>query len=190
MAAPNIPWISPEEFLAHEEASEIKHLYYAGVVTAMAGGSFEHARLAMNLGGELYAALRGRDCGVLGSDVMFQTGSRDMLVYPDLMVICGPVSRMQGRANVVTNPVFVVEVLSPSTEAKDRGDKSHEYRTSPSVRQYALISQDKPRVEIHTRAEDGTWILSEVSGLDGEVAIASLGCRVPMAALYRGVLEG
>lgn len=172
-----------------EEASELKHMYYAGDVTAMAGGSYEHGRIAMNLGIEIGGALRDRDCAVLGSDVLLQTGSQDMMVYPDLMVMSGPVARMQGRPSVVTNPLFIVEVLSPSTEAKDRGDKSHEYRITPSVRQYALVSQDKARVELHTRAGDGTWILTEVSGLAGNVELASLGCQVPMAAIYRGVLD-
>lgn len=189
MAAPNLPFVSVEEFLDAEELSDTKHMYYAGLVTAMAGGSFEHALLAMNLGTQLNNALRGRGCSVVGSDVMFQTGSKEMYTYPDLIVVCGPVERMVGRRNVITNPVFLVEVLSPSTEAKDRGAKSHEYRLSPTIRQYALISPDKPMVEIHTRAENGQWWISEVMGLEADCAFSSLECSVPMAALYEGVLE-
>lgn len=120
---------------------------------------------------------------------MFQAGGEKLSVYPDVMVICGPVETMDGRPNVVTNPVFVAEVLSPSTEADDRGAKSHEYRLSPTIRQYALISQDRPMVEIHTRAENGQWWISEVIGLDAGCAFSSLDCSVPMAALYEGVLE-
>ena len=189
MAAPNFPWITADEFLDEEEVSETKHMYYAGVVTAMAGGSYEHARLAMNLGTQLNNALRGRGCGVVGSDLMFQTGSQEMYTYPDLLVHCGPVERMSGRPNVITNPVFIVEVLSPSTEARDRGAKSHEYRLSPTVRQYALISQHRPLVEIHTRTADGSWRIDEVIGLEAECVFSSLECSVPMAALYEGVLE-
>ncbi|MCX6603772.1 MAG: Uma2 family endonuclease [Acidobacteria bacterium] len=189
MAARRMPWISADEFLDQEALSETKHMYYGGVVTAMAGGTFEHGRLAMNLGGQLYGALRGRGCAVLGGDVMFQTGSLPMLTYPDLMVVCGPVERMQGRRTVITNPMFLVEVLSPSTEGKDRGEKSHEYRLSPTIRQYALVSQDRPLVEIHTRGADGNWWISEVMGLEAECAFSSLECSVPMAALYEGVLE-
>ncbi len=188
MAEPNLPYISVDEFLDAEELSETKRMYYAGVVTAMAGGSFEHALLAMNLGGELRSALRGRGCAVVGSDVMFQTGSKEMYTYPDLTVVCGPVERMAGRRNVITNPLFLVEVLSPSTEAKDRGEKSHEYRLSPRLRQYALVCQDKPLVEIHTRGEDGYWRIGEVSGLDSDCAFSSLDRSVPMAAIYEGVL--
>lgn len=189
MAAQHVPWISPDEFLEHEEASRTKHSYAAGIVTAMAGGSSEHAVLAMNLGSELRSALRGRGCRVVGSDLLFQTGSKEMYTYPDVMVVCGPFARMEGRINVITNPVFVAEVLSPSTEGFDRGAKSREYRASPTLMQYALLSQERPLIELHTRDHDGTWRISEVSGLEGECEFTSLQCRIPMAALYEGVLD-
>jgi len=144
----------------------------------------------MNLGSELRAALRGRGCRVAGSDLLLQTGNKDVYVYPDVMVICGPVVSMEGRPNVVTNPVFVAEVLSPSTEADDRGVKSRQYQATPSIRQYALLSQDRPEVELHTRGENGIWRISDVSGLDADCPFSLLECSVPMAALYEGVLEG
>jgi len=189
MAARHIPWVAPDEFLDLEEAAENKHLYSSGVVTAMAGGSPSHAFLAINLAAELRAALRGRPCRVAGSDLLFQTGSKEMYTYPDVIVVCGPLARMDGRPNVITNPVFVAEILSPSTEALDRGIKSREYRASPTLKQYALLSQDQPLVELHTRHEDGSWRISEVSGLDLDCAFSSLDCQVPMAALYEGVLD-
>ena len=188
MAAQQIPWISPEEYLRQEEASSTRHIYCAGVITAMAGGSLDHGTLAMNLGGELRSGLRGRGCRVVGSDVLFQTGSEEMFTYPDVMVLCGPVTTMPGRPHVVTNPVFVAEVLSPSTEGLDRGAKSSEYRASPSIRQYVLISQDQPWVEIHTRDEAGFWRISEVRGLEAVCDFTGIECRVPMAALNEGVL--
>lgn len=181
-------WISAGEFLEREELAETKHLYYAGSVTAMAGGTIEHGRIATNLIGEMYSALKGRDCAVFGSDVLLQTGSEAMFTYPDLMVVCGAVERMVGKRNVVRNPVFVVEVLSPSTEGMDRGLKSREYRLTPSIRQYALVSVDQPLVEMHTRGEDGQWRISEVAGLDGECEFPALGCRIAMAAVYEGVV--
>ena len=189
MAAPNIPWVSPDEYLDQEEVSPTKHMYHAGLVTAMAGGSYEHGRLAGNLIGELFSALRGRGCGVVGSDVMFQTGSREMFTYPDVMVICGPVAKLPGRPHVITNPVFVAEVLSPSTEGMDRGAKLREYRATPSLRQYAMISQDEPWVEIHTRDESGRWWISEATGLDGVCEFTGIDCVVSMAGLYEGALD-
>ena len=113
MAAPDPPWISVEEFLQQEERSETKHMYFAGLVTEREGATVEHAMLAMNLCGELYLALRGREYVVLGSDVLLETGSQEMLTYPDLMVFCEPAKLKSGKQNIVTNPTLVVEVLSP-----------------------------------------------------------------------------
>lgn len=189
MAARHFPLLSPDEYLDQEAASETKHMYYKGVVTAMAGGSFAHWRLAGNLIGMLYAGLRGGRCSVGGSELLFRTGSGEMFTYPDVTVVCGPMESIPGRKHVLTNPVFVAEVLSPSTEIIDRGAKVREYRASPTLRQFALISQDEPSVEIHTRDEAGIWRKSEVTGLEGECAFTGIDCAVPMAALYEGVSE-
>jgi Uma2 family endonuclease len=189
MAAQQFPLVSIADYLDQEELSPTKHWYYAGVVTAMAGGSPGHAFLAANLIGETRNALRGKKCRVAGSDLLLQTGRKEMYVYPDVMVFCGPIVPMEGRPNVITNPLFVAEVLSSSTAADDRGPKAHEYRATPSIQQFAFISQDRPLVEIHTRLEDGGWLIREVIGLDGECTFSSLDCSVAMTALYEGVLE-
>src|ERR1039458_1522394 len=143
MAVRHIPWISPAQYLDQEEMSSTRHMYCAGVVTAMAGGSLAHGLVAMNLGAELRAALRGRGCRVVGSDVLFRTGSGEMYTYPDVMALCGPVELLEGRPHVMTTPVFVAEGLSESTEGVDGGAKSREYRASRSLRQYALVSQER-----------------------------------------------
>src|SRR5271165_5076937 len=168
MAVSHIPWISPDEYLDREELSTTRHVYCAGVGTAMAGGSLAHGILAMNLGAELRAALRGRGCRVVGSGVLMRAGSGEMYTYPDVMVLCGPVETVEGRPHVIANPVFVAEALSPSTEGMDRGAKSREYRASRSLRQYALLSQEQPWVEIHTRDEAGFWRISETRGLEAD----------------------
>jgi len=189
MADRDIPSISVDEFLDAEETAETRHSYYDGAITEMEGSSVEHAFLRVNFCGELALALRRSGRRVVGSNLMFRTGSKRMFVYPDVMVFRGPVVTMEGRPNVVTNPIFVAEVLSPSTAADDRGAKSHEYRATPSIRQYALISQDRPLIEIHTRNEDESWLLTEVMGLDSECVFSSLECSVPMAVIYEGVLD-
>src|ERR1035438_10486925 len=94
-----------------------------------------------------------------------------------------------GGDSDLTNPVFVAEVLSESTEGVDRGAKSREYRASRSLRQYALVSQEQPWVEIHTRDEAGFWRISETCGWEADCEFTGIDCRVPMAALYEGVLE-
>ena len=135
MAARHIPWITPEEYLDREAVSKSKHMYHAGLVTAMAGGSLAHWILAGNLITALNNGLRGNGCHAGGSDLLFRTGSGQMFTYPDVMVVCGAMEPMPVRKHVLTNPVFVAEVLSPSTEALDRGAKSTEYRATASLRQ-------------------------------------------------------
>ena len=189
MAARHIPLSTSDEYLDREALSKSKHVYYAGLVTAMAGGSFTHWILAGNLITALHLGLRGSGCRVGGSDLLFRTGSGQMFTYPDVTVVCGPMEPMPGRKHVVTNPVFVAEVLSLTTEGMDRGAKSNEYRATRSLRQYALISQDQPWVQIHTRDEAGSWQISEVNGMDGVCAFTGIDCTVPMAALYEGALE-
>lgn len=196
MDAPNIPWVSPEEFLDMEEKSETKHHYFRGLVTphegestAMAGGTPAHSFLSSNLSSELRIALRKRNCRVANSDLMLQAGTAGLLTYPDVMVICGPLVRLPGKRNVITNPVFVAEVLSPSTEARDRGEKAQEYRRTPSIKQYALLSQSEPLIEVHTRNDDGSWRISEFDGLEATLDLTSLDCKIPLADLYEGVFD-
>jgi len=189
MAARHIPWITPGEYLDQEAVSKSKHTYHAGLVTAMVGGSFAHWILAGNLITALNIGLRGSGCRAGGSDLLFRTGSGQMFTYPDVMVVCGPMETVPGRKHVLTNPVFVAEVMSPTTEAMDRGAKSAEYRATASLREYALISQDQPWVQIHTRDETGSWQITEVTGLDGECAFTGINCVVPVAALYEGALD-
>jgi len=189
MAIRHIPWLSPDEYLDREAVSETKHMYFAGAVTAMAGGSVAHWTICGNLIAAIHAGLRGRGCRVGGSDVLFRTGSGEMFTYPDVAVICGAVETVPGRKHVVTNPVFVAEVCSPSTESKDRGSKLREYRASPALRQFILVSQDEPWVEVHTRDETGKWHVDDVTGLDAVCVLTGIDCAVPMAAIYEGALE-
>ena len=115
----------------------------------------------------------------------FRTGSGQMFTYPDVMVVCGPTEPLPGRKHVLTNPVFVAEVLSPSTEAMDRGAKPDEYRATELLRQHTLISQDQPWVQLHTRDEAGSWQSMEVTGLDGECVFTGINCKVPWRRFMR-----
>lgn len=178
-----------DAFLDAEERSESRHFYYDGVVTEMEGCSLEHAFLRVSFCAELAQVVRVRGCHVVGANLMLRTGSKRMFMYPDVMVFCGAVEMMEGRPNVVTNPVFVAEVLSPETEGFDRGVVAREYRGTPSILQYALISVNRPLVEIYTRGADGAWLIRDVAGVEGECEFSALGCSVPMRAIYEGVAE-
>jgi Uma2 family endonuclease len=187
MAARHLPRISPEEYLAMERGSEARHEYYAGQPYAMAGGSYAHALVIANLCGELRNALRGKPCRALSSELLFRAGSGRLYAYPDVMVFCGPVEFADERQDVALNPIVVAEVLSPATEAFDRGRKAAEFRKSESLQQYLPVSQDEALVEIHTRDTDGLWKISEVSGMDGVCELASIGVAVSLRELYGGV---
>ena len=155
--------MSYAEYLAAEEASDIKHEYLRGHVHPMAGGTPEHAALAMAVGIQLGTALRGKPCRVFSSDLRVRADETDLSTYPDLTVVCGHLQRSGVDQNAITNPTLIVEVLSDTTEAYDRGEKFAHYRRLPSLREYLLVSQREPRLELHRKNEAGRWELFEAS---------------------------
>lgn len=163
----------------------MKHEFLDGYVWAMAGGTLEHAQLAANLIGELRARLQGGPCKMFTADARVRVVATGLATYPDITVICGPIERDPEDANTATNPTVIVEVLSDSSEAYDRGDKFAHYRRIPSLRAYILVSQREPRVEVYRRNADETWTLEDArTGAD--VKVADL-CAVPVSAVYAGV---
>jgi Uma2 family endonuclease len=177
-----------DAYLDGEQRSEIKHEYLRGEVYAMAGGTPEHAALAMAVGAALTTALAGRKCRVFSSDLRVRVEATDLSTYPDLTVICGRFEHAAADPNAATNPTLIVEVLSDSTEAYDRGEKFAHYRRLPSLREYLLVSQREPRLEAYRRNAAGEWVLSEAGA--GEVLVlASLeGVRLETDAIYRDPL--
>lgn len=149
------------EYLAAERVSAEKHEYLRGEVFAMAGGTIEHGRLAAAVAGELGVALRGRRCVPFSSDVRIRVLATDRSTYPDVSVVCGSLERAPDDSEAITNPTVLVEVLSDSTEADDRGEKFAHYRRIPSLREYVLVSQRAQRIEVFHRAAGGSWTLSE-----------------------------
>lgn len=177
-----------EGYLAAERASDTKHEYLRGEVYAMAGGTPTHAGLAMAVGVALSNALSGRPCRVYGSDLRVRIDATDMSTYPDLTVICGRFEGADIDADAATNPILIVEVLSDSTEAYDRGEKFAHYRRLPSLREYLLVSQREPRLEAYAKNAEGAWVLSE-AGAGETLALRSLeGVRLQIDDLYRDPL--
>ncbi len=148
----------------------------------MSGGTDDHATIPMSLGAELRAALRGRGCRVMSSDIKVYTAGE--MYYPDVTVVCGPRQYYGGSRTVITNPLLVAEVLFPTTERKDRGEKFRDYITVESLMVYLLVSQDAPRVEQFSRAQDGRWDYSLISGLESLLDIPALGISLNMADIY------
>lgn len=136
-------FITSEEYLARERLAEFKSEYYDGQIYAMAGTSYRHSTIVMNLSGELYTQLRGRPCRPCVSDVRLRTKAADAYCYPDIMVICGEPQFAEAGFDTLLNPTVIIEVLSPQTEAWDRGGTFHYYQKIASLKEYTLVSQNR-----------------------------------------------
>jgi Uma2 family endonuclease len=190
MSAHPQPRLTPEQYLEIERAAEFRSEYYNGRMYAMSGGSLPHALVIANLSRELGIALKKRACLVMTSDLRLRVSPRGLYTYPDVVVVCGEPKFADDQKDTLVNPAFVAEVLSPSTEAYDRGFKSAQYRTIASLQEYALISQSEPRVELFRRQPAGGWLLSESVGLDAICRIESLECQIALADVYEKVTFG
>ncbi len=175
------------EYLAYEAASDARHEFHDGTVVAMAGGTLEHAALAAAVAGELRQALLGMPCRVFSADARVRITATRLTTYPDVSVVCGKVDSPADDPNAITNPTLLVEVLSESTEAYDRGAKAAHYRRIASLREYVFVSQTEPRVEVHRRNEHDRWELFE-SGLGQRAELASVGASLDVDALHANPL--
>ena len=176
------------EYLAFERSAHERHEYRNGEILAMTGGSYRHSLILANLIGELRNALKGKPCRALESNLRVRIPRTPLYTYPDASVICGEpqIDPNDDGLETVTNPRVILEVLSPSTEAYDRGEKFTRYRQLESLEEYVLISQDVPRVEVFFRQADGTWLFSAFSGLEARAKLAGLGIEIPLAEIYAG----
>lgn len=176
------PATSYAEYLALERTAADKHEYLRGDVWAMAGGTPEHGRLAMALGRALAEALTGRPCVVYSSDVRLRIAATDRSTYADAFVVCGPDARAADDSDAVTNPVLIAEVLSPTTERSDRGEKFAHYQHIESLKLYVLVSQDSRRIEVFHR-QGVNWLLS-IHEAGADVPLAELGISVRVDDVY------
>lgn len=175
------------EYAAAEAKSDVKHEWLNSEVFAMAGGTPEHAGLAAGVIGELRTALRDRPCRVFSSDLRVRVQATGLVTYPDASIVCNKIETDHDDPQAIVNPVVLVEVLSDSTEAYDRGEKFAHYRRIPSLREYVLVSQHERRIEVHRRNDAGRWELYE-AGPGESVELASVGCRLSVDDVYRDPL--
>lgn len=177
--------MSYAEYLERERVTGVRHEWLRGEVWAMAGGTPDHSGIAANVIQELGLALRGRPCRVYTSDLKLRIDATDRSTYPDVAVVCGPREVSKADPNAVTNPVVIVEVLSDSTEADDRGEKFAHYRRLESLRVYLLVSQRERRVEVFSRVDaTGRWSFEEHAA-GARVTLPSLDVELEVDALYR-----
>lgn len=170
-----------EEYLAFETASDSKHEYFAGEIYAMAGGSARHSALAVRITTALDTA-RPAGCTVFQSDMRLRVLATGRATYPDASMVCGAIELdpADPSGTTITNPVLLVEVLSPSTEEVDRSDKWRDYQRIASLQEYVLVSQD-PRIEIYRRQPSGNWEYLDVR--EGRVKL-STGPLLDLDVLY------
>lgn len=179
--------VSEEEYLAQERAGDTKHEYRHGEVVAMAGASREHILITGSTYVSLYGQLRKRPCEVYAADMRLKIGTGWKYVYPDITVVCGEPRFVDDYVDNLLNPTVIIEVLSPSTEAHDRGEKFDYYRAIESLREYLLISQDRYHIDHFVRQDDGSWVLRAADGLEAAVTLLSIGCTLALAEVYEKV---
>src|SRR5712692_7135469 len=155
MSAQPQPRLTPEQYLEIERAAEFRNEYYNGRMYAMSGGSHPHAIVIGNLAFALRSGLGKRPCLVTTSDLRVRVAPAGLYTYPDVVVVCGEPRYADNQIDTLLNPMLLIEMLSPSTEAYDRGFKSAQYRTIESLQEYALVSQAEPRVEVFRRQDGG-----------------------------------
>jgi Uma2 family endonuclease len=177
-----------EEYFALELASEEKYEYFDGEVFSMSGASLNHEQIVANLIFSLRERLRGRPCRALPSNTRVIVPSQQPYRYPDLTALCSePQTRTVGGVDALLNPALIVEVLSPSTEAYDRGDKFTHYKSIESFAEYLLIAQHRPHITHYVKGDDGTWQYEEVNELDKSLWLASLECPLELGDVYEGI---
>jgi Uma2 family endonuclease len=187
MAAVQTPLLTPAEYLAFERESETKHEYVAGEVFAMVGASRRHNLIQSATLTSLNNLLASRPCDVYPSDMRVKVGALGVYTYPDITVVCGETELEDSEQDTLLNPTVIIEILSLSTERYDRGLKFHRYQLIPSLRDYLLIAQGRPLVEHFTRDETGRWILVQQAGSGEQIHLASIGCVLDLAEIYRKI---
>jgi Uma2 family endonuclease len=177
-------YLSPEAYLALERDSIIKHEYRNGQIYAMAGASNNHGAIVINLAAILRNRLRGTSCRPYAADTKARIEAKNTYYYPDLIVSCDP--RESGFDDFLRYPCLIIEVLSDTTEAFDRGDKFADYRTLETLQEYVLISQTKIAVDIFRRNENGLWVLTPYEAEDN-IQLISVEANFEIAELYEDV---
>jgi Uma2 family endonuclease len=180
----HLPKLTPEEYFAWEEQQEIKHEYFDGEVYAMSGGTPNHSEIAVKLTTLLDTHLEDSDCRVLNSDARIKIQESEKYVYPDLSVTYD--QRDRSTTQFIAYPCLIIEVLSPSTEAYDRGNKFELYRQSSVLKEYVLVSADKVAIDLHRKDDSGEWRSIYYRAGD-TVELISIGLTFPIEKIYRGI---
>lgn len=180
-------YLTPQEYLAWERKQPFKNEYHNGQIIAMSGASRAHNRITVDITTQLNNQLMEGECEVFASEMRVQTSPEISYFYPDVIIVCGEPLFEDDTFDTLLNPIVVVEVLSPSTAAFDRGEKFEHYKQLVSLQEYILISQNNVRVEHYCRQET-RWIHNTFQRLEDILPLASIECEGPLRAIYRRVV--
>ena len=179
------PVFSDKDYLEFERFAQEKHEFLDGSVYAMAGESLNHSTICFNLSTIIGLQLRGKNCRGFSPNMKVATNDAGLFSYPDLAIVCGKPGLYDEKGDVLTNPIVIVEVLSPSTENYDRGEKFLRYTNYiETLKDYVLISQDRPHVEHYSKKENAGWGKSEIEGLDAILKLDSIESEIALVELY------
>jgi Uma2 family endonuclease len=176
-------YLTPEEYLSFERKATTKHEYLNGQIMAMSGASFAHNFITLDTATQLNIQLMGGKCQVAASDMRVKVTQTNSYFYPDVVVFCGGPLSEDNNFDTLLNPTVIIEVLSPSTENYDRGEKFEDYKQLDSLQEYLLVSQDQVSVEHYIRQEI-EWVRAEYQGLGDVVPLRSIGCELRLQDIY------
>jgi Uma2 family endonuclease len=179
--------LTEAEYLAIERKAEIKSEFYDGEMFAMSGGTWAHSLISLNVSGELRQALKGSGRVVFESNMKVKVEFTGLYTYPDVTVACEEQRFVDDETDALLNPTLIVEVLNDSTEKYDRGEKFRQYQKIPSLKEYMVVSQHAPRVELLVRESGGTWRLYQAEGMEGKITSPILGVTLELREIFANV---
>jgi len=187
MSAQRKPYATVEQYLAIERVALEKSEYYNGEMFLMAGASEPHNAISANVFGMLWSHFRKRGCRAYGSDMRIYTKTTGLFSYADAVVVCGKPEFYDDYRDILTNPMLIAEVLSPTTAEYDKGKKFELYKGSPSFQDYLLIEQQEAKVEHWQKVETGEWLVSQYVGLEAVLEIPRYELHIPLSDIYLNI---
>ena len=186
MAIETKPPMTVADYLEWEKGEEFKHEYIDGEIIEMTGGSGKHSKIPVNISFSVLSQVDRSSYFVFNSEIRIKV-SETRYVYPDLCVVRGEETYQDESELTLLNPVFVVEVTSPSSMMYDRVDKLDYYSDVPSVEAYLIVDQDRPRADLYTRSDEG-WLLRVFASPEDVIPLKTLNCDLPLAQVYQGIV--
>jgi Uma2 family endonuclease len=180
-------YLTPEEYLEFERNSEYRSEYYDGEIVSMTGASRKHNLIVTNLVREIGNKLKNKNCEIYANDMKVKVSRLKTYVYPDITIVCGEAKFDDKRKDVLLNPLFIIEVLSKSTEPNDRGRKFLRYQKVSSLVEYILISQKESRIERYLKKDDKNWLYTDFQGKNIKIEFKSINCKLNSTDIYHKI---